>query len=102
MDHSRSSKPPKIAWYNHAALACYLEFIGFEVVEVRWVDGPGRPDGSPTKLCKWAFEKSRELSEAIDNFFAENAQVEPRAFFDRVTDFKKRMYDANPEYVKHD
>lgn len=83
------SPSSRIRWYNHAALACYLSHLGFPIVETKWIDG----------ICKWAFEPTQALASAIDDFFADRARVEPREFFKKVTDFKKAMYDANPEYV---
>lgn len=83
---SRSSREPRLRKVGHVAAACYLWSKGYEIVKTEWSDN----------LCKWFFEDSKEIREAIALFFDNEALVNPREFFPRVTEFKRHMYEDNP------
>jgi hypothetical protein len=86
---SRSSRKdePRLRKVGHVAAACYLWAKGHQIVKTEWSDS----------LCKWFFEDTAELKEDIDTFFNDEAKVNPREFFPRVTEFKRHMYEDNPK-----
>jgi hypothetical protein len=48
-------------------------------------------------MCHWQFANTADLTADVAAFFQGNAQVDPREYFPRVTEFKREMYKDRPQ-----
>jgi hypothetical protein len=72
---------------GHIGLACYLWFRGHALLRTEWRD----------QMCRWTFQRTETFKEDMDSFFKGQAQVDPREFFPKVTEFKRAMYREKPD-----
>lgn len=72
---------------GHVGLACYLWFKGHGITSKEWSKG----------LCTWNFASGSELTADVDAFFQGSASVDPREYFAKVTEFKRKMYEDKPQ-----
>ena len=88
MDEERAASPSKAETkdVSNISLACFLWFRGHVIVGTQWFRG----------LCTWDFNETPELQADIDAFVQGRAQVDPRDFYPRVTEFKRDMYKDKP------
>lgn len=89
MDEERAASPSKAEKtkdVSSISLACFLWFQGHVIVGTQWFRG----------LCTWDFADTPRLHEDIDAFVQGRAQVDPREFYPRVTEFKHDMYKDKP------
>jgi len=74
---------------GHVGLACFLWFKGHRVIGKRW---------KTKSVCTWDFDpKDPKVKEDIAAFFQNEALVDPKEFFPKVTEFKRKMYEDRPQ-----
>jgi len=47
-------------------------------------------------LCSWLFQDSPRMESDIEEFYAGEARVNPREYFNKMTEFKRDMYKDRP------
>ncbi len=72
----------KIFSTSHFGLACYLFYLGFELLGL---------DGKTKKT--FLFKRTSGLDEAIQIFWKKEARVEPESFLLTIKSLKSRLYD---------
>lgn len=68
------------------SLACYLWYREHRIMDRRWQNG----------LCSWLFQDSPRMESDIEEFYAGEARVNPREYFNKMTEFKRDMYKDRP------
>lgn len=69
------------------ALTAYLRAMEFEVEKVYWREG----------ACKWVFEDSDELRNAVTQFSGGEARVDPKKYNRIFSKMKSEMYQNAPK-----
>lgn len=67
---------------SHFALACYLFYLGFELLGL---------EGKDKKT--FLFKRDNGLDEAVQNFWRKQGRVEPENFLLTAKNLKSRLYD---------
>jgi hypothetical protein len=68
-------------------LACWLHFQDHPLLGIVWENG----------FARWRFEPSPKLYDDIRIFNRDEALVNPKTFFSEVSEFKKMMWESQPQ-----